>query len=304
MDKKIIVISGTTASGKSNLAINLAKSINGIIINADSMQIYDGLPILSAQPTKEDKHIVEHKLYGILKPHESNTVYKWLELAREVIDNTSKIPIVVGGTGMYISRFIDGIKFLPESDKNIREYANNLYDEIGWDEFYKIVEKIDKESVVSIKKNDKHRAVKIYEIYKISGEKLSYFESLPNEKLYNNIYHININLDREILYKRCEDRFKIMLEEINVIDEVRNFLNTNSIKDEYSITKTIGFKEIRDYLDNKISYDDMVYLSIKSTRNYAKRQYTWFKNQFKNKNFVVNDFGDFNFVLDNVAKWL
>lgn len=302
MDKKIIVISGTTASGKSALAIDVAKKINGVIINADSMQIYEGLPILSAQPTEEDKKIVEHKLYGILKSHESNTVYKWLELVKNTIDNTDKIPIVVGGTGMYISRFIDGIKFLPESDKEIRDYANNLYDELGWDAFYKIIEEIDKDSAINIKKNDKHRAVKIYEIYKISGKKLSYFESLPNEKLYNNIYHININLNRELLYKRCEERFRLML--VKAIDEVKSFLNINIVEDNYSITKTIGFKEIRDYIENKISYDDMFYLSVKATRNYAKRQYTWFKNQFKHKDLIIENIDDFNNVYSKIKNWL
>lgn len=302
MDKKIIVISGTTASGKSALAIDVAKKINGVIINADSMQIYEGLPILSAQPTEEDKKIVEHKLYGILKPHESNTVYKWLELVKNAIDNTDKIPIVVGGTGMYISRFIGGIKFLPESNKEIRDYANNLYDNIGWDAFYKIIEEIDKDSAINIKKNDKHRAVKIYEIYKISGKKLSYFESLPNEKLYNNIYHININLNRELLYKRCEERFRLML--IKAIDEVKSFLNINIVEDNYSITKTIGFKEIRDYIENKISYDDMFYLSVKATRNYAKRQYTWFKNQFKHKDLIIENIDDFNNVYSKIKNWL
>ena len=280
MDKKIIVISGTTASGKSSLAIDIARMINGIIINADSMQIYEGLPILSAQPTEEDKKIVEHKLYSVLKSCESNTVYKWLELVKNVIDNTDKIPIVVGGTGMYISRFINGIKFLPESDKKIRDYANNLYDELGWDTFYKIIEEIDKDSAINIKKNDKHRAVKIYEIYKISGKKLSYFESLPNEKLYNNIYHVN----KKYLPK--------------------GFLNINVIKDDYSITKTIGFREIRDYIENKISYDDMFYLSVKATRNYAKRQYTWFKNQFKHKDLVIEDIDCFKYVYNNIKNWL
>ena len=300
MDKKIIVISGTTASGKSSLAIDVAKKINGVIINADSMQIYEGLPILSAQPTEEDKKVVEHELYSVLKPYESNTVYKWLELVKNVIDNTDKIPIVVGGTGMYISRLIDGIKFLPESNKEIRDYANNLYDELGWDDFYKIIEEIDKDSAINIKKNDKHRAVKIYEVYKISGKKLSYFESLPNEKLYNNIYHININLNRDLLYKRCEERFRIML--INAIDEVKNFIMFNEVKDEYSITKTIGFKEIRDYIEKKITYNDMFCLSVKATKNYAKRQYTWFKNQFKYKDLVIEDLSDFKDVVNKINK--
>ena len=296
--KKIIVISGPTASGKSALAIDIAKKMNGVVLNADSMQIYKGLPILSAQPTLDDKNIVDHELYGILEPNETNTVYKWLELIRKSVDNTNRTPVIVGGTGMYITRLIEGLKPLPESDPEIRDRANKLYDKIGWDEFYKIVEKIDRESALKLKKNDKHRTIKIYEIYEISGKKLSYFESLPNEKLFDNIFHININLDRDILYKRCEDRFKLMLEKYDVIKEAENFLNKYDIKDEYSITNTIGFKEVRSYLNGEIPYEKMFALAVKATRNYAKKQYTWFKNQFKVVDFRVNDFNDFNVVLD------
>ena len=301
-NRKVLVISGPTASGKSNLAIEIAKKIGGIIINADSMQIYKGLPILSAQPSDEEKTIVEHKLYGIFEPNENNTVYGWLELVKKTIDNTTKIPVIVGGTGMYISRLIHGIRYLPETNLEIRDKANALYEKIGWDEFYKIVEKIDRDSVLKLKKNDKHRIVKIYEIYETSGQKLSYFESLPNEKLYDNIFHININLQRDILYKRCEDRFKVML--LKAIDEVNDLLKTYDIKDNYSITKTIGFKEIKNYLDGNISYDDMVIQAIKATKNYAKRQITWFKNQFEGFDLVVNSLDDYPNLVEKIISLL
>lgn len=295
MKNKIIVISGPTASGKSSLAIKVAEKLNGVILNADSMQIYEGLPILSAQPSKEDLSKIEHRLYNYMEPNESNSVFKWLELIKNNVDDIlskNKTPIIVGGTGMYISRFIYGIKHMPDSDTNIRNELNELYDNIGWDEFYNIVKNIDESSVNKLKKNDKHKLIKIYEIYKISGKKLSYFDNLPNECLYNikDILHINIMPDRDLIYNSCNLRFKIMLEELNVIDEVKDFIkyNENIFDTNSSVLHTIGLTEINDYLNNKLTYEEMYDLATKNTRNYAKRQLTWFRNQFKNLDILIN----------------
>lgn len=293
--KRIIVISGPTASGKSSLAIYLAKKINGVILNADSMQIYKGLPILSAQPNNEDLLEVEHRLYNLLEATESNSVFKWLELIKQNVDdilNKNQTPIIIGGTGMYISRFIDGIKEMPDSNEDLRNELNALYDKIGWDEFYNMVKQIDENALINIKKNDKHKLIRIYEIYKISGKTLSYFENLPNKTLYNkdNIFHINIMPEREETYNSCNLRFKIMLEELNVIEEVKHFINNNInvFNTNSSVLHTIGLLEIKDYLDNKIDYQKMYELSTKNTRNYAKRQFTWFRNQFKTLDILLN----------------
>ena len=311
-NKKIIVISGPTASGKSGLAIHLAKKINGVILNADSMQIYKGLPILSAQPDYNDLQEVEHRLYNLLEPYESNSVFKWLELAKLNVDdilNKNQVPIIVGGTGMYISRFIDGIKEMPDSNIELRNELNALYDKIGWDEFYKLVQQVDEKSLINIKKNDKHKLIRIYEIYKISGKKLSYFEGLPNKTLYdrNNIFHINIIPEREETYNSCNLRFKIMLEELGVLDEVEQFIkhNTNIFNTSSSMLHTIGLLEIWDYLNGKIDYQRMFELSVKNTRNYAKRQFTWFRNQFKTLDILLNSIinkKNINDVLTRIVK--
>lgn len=294
-NKKIIVISGPTASGKSGLAIYLAKQLNGVILNADSMQIYKGLPILSAQPNNKVLLEVEHRLYNLLEPQESNSVFKWLELIKQNIDdilNKNQTPIIVGGTGMYISRFIDGIKEMPDSNEDLRNELNTLYDKIGWDDFYNIVKQVDEKSLINIKKNDKHKLIRIYEIYKISGKKLSYFESLPNKTLYDrdNIFHINIIPEREETYNSCNLRFTIMLEELNVIEEVKQFINVNKnvFNTNSSMLHTIGLMEIKDFIENKINYQQMYELSTKNTRNYAKRQFTWFRNQFKTLDILLN----------------
>ncbi len=309
-NNNIIVISGPTASGKSFLALELVKKINGVVINADAMQIYKGLPILSAQPSNEEKNIIEHKLYGIFEPTESNSVFRWLELIKTTIDKTiknNKIPIVVGGSGMYISRLINGIRELPDTDENLRKELNELYDKIGWDEFYKIVKDIDEESLINLKQNDKHRLIKIYEIYKTSGQKLSSWEKLPNNAIFdkNKFIHINLFPDRDILYDRCEKRFKIMME--NAVNEVKNFiLNYNVFNGEkYSILNTIGLLEIKDYIDNKISFNETIDIAVKKTRNYAKRQYTWFKNQFKSLDFLINEIpnnSNINYIIGGILK--
>jgi tRNA dimethylallyltransferase len=295
MQNKVFVISGPTASGKTSLAIEVAKKFNGVVLNADSCQIYKGLPILSAQPNKEELSRVEHRLYGILEPTENNTVFKWLELIKresEEIMAKNKNVVIVGGTGMYISRLIDGIIDLPSTDLKVRKELNELYEKIGGDEFYKKVYEIDEETVLRLNKNDKHRLIKVYEIYRICGRKMSSFKDKENKKLFSDeqIIHINLFPDREILYERCERRFLNMVNNDAVIDEVRLFIE--KYKDilnngeHYYIYNTLGFREIRNYLEQKISIADAIHLSIRETKNYAKRQYTWFKNQFKNVDFL------------------
>ncbi|MDR1499077.1 MAG: tRNA (adenosine(37)-N6)-dimethylallyltransferase MiaA [Rickettsiales bacterium] len=309
-DGKIIVISGPTAGGKSYLAVELAKKINGVVLNADSMQIYEGLPILSAQPNAEDYSVVEHKLYGILPPHDSNSVFRWLELVVNSINKTfesGKIPIVVGGTGMYISRFVDGIRELPSTDEKLRSRLNEMYKNIGWNGFYEMVKKIDEESILKLKMNDKQRLIRIFEIYEISGVRMSEWEKLPNKTYFGgkDILHINISPDREILYKRCELRFEIIFK--TCIEEVKNFTTNygNIFGKKYPILNTIGLLEVKDYIEGKTDRNETLYRGIKKTKNYAKRQYTWFRNQFKNLDFLLKEIpnrDNINSIINNIIK--
>lgn len=290
---KIVVISGATASGKSELAYKIANSLDGIVINADSIQLYKNLPILSAQPNQEEQKSVNHRLYSILSPYEQNDVFTWLQKAKKEIDDSfslNKVPIVVGGTGMYISRLINGINNLPSTDENLRNDLTKIYDNIGYDNFYRMVKSIDPESLITIEKNDKQRLIRIYEIYKLSGQKASQLKKLPNMFFYErkNIFHINIIPNRELLYKRYEDRFKNIFD--SVIIEVQSFIKNypDIFEKYYPIQNTIGLLEIKKYLDNSFSYDETVYFSVKKIKNYAKRQFTWFKNQFKDVDFLLD----------------
>ena len=292
---KIIVISGPTASGKSSLAFELAKKINGCIINADSMQLYKGLPILSAQPSQREQELIEHRLYSILEPNENNSVYIWLKLVEESVNNimyNGKTPIIVGGTGMYISRLINGIKDLPTITQELRNETIELFNKRGDDKFYNVVKEIDGKAVEKLNKNDKQRLMRIYEIYKISGNNLSFYENVQNSYIFNPkaFFHINLNIDRDILYKRCKNRFELILNDAK--QEVKEFLKKYSYildrKQKYSVLSTLGLSEFIEYNNDIITEEELIENTIKTTRHYAKRQYTWFRNQFTKFDYTLN----------------
>lgn len=297
-NNKIIVISGPTASGKTSYAIKIAKKNDGVVINADSMQVYKGLPILSSQPSLDERNEVEHLLFSVLNPNDNCNVGKWLKMCQEKIEycfNNGKTPIVVGGTGMYISKLINGISQIPEVSDDIRTKVKDIYNNIGYEEFYNMVLDIDKNYVEKINLNDRQRLMRVLEIYKITGKSIQYFINKGNKKLYPDdiFFHINLNPDREILYNRCEIRFRKFIKDDNVIEEINEFVkNNNEIIEnshKYSIFNTIGLNEGIEFLNKKISFDDFIDQSIKLTKNYAKRQYTWFNNQFKNFSVRIND---------------
>jgi tRNA dimethylallyltransferase len=290
MRDKIIIISGPTASGKSGLALTLAKKINGVIINADSMQIYKGLPILSAQPTKREQENIPHLLYSYLEPTKNCSVGLWLDLAQKAINETlsqKQTPIIVGGTGMYISKLIDGIIELPKIPEQLRQETNNLFNRIGYEEFYRKIKEIDPIAVLKLAPNDKQRLTRIFEIHKLTGKKLSDLQKQPNQKLYpqEQFFHINLNPPRESLYKKCNQRFEIMFNN-GGLDEIQQFMRDypQIIQNPrfYSVSKTLGLQEIVKYINGEINREIMFTEAMQKTRNYAKRQYTWFKNQFKN----------------------
>ena len=281
---KIIIISGATASGKSKLALGLAKKCNGVIINADSMQIYQGLPILSAQPSKEDHKEAKHRLYSKFHPSESCSVGIWLKLVRKEIDLTRKVrktPIIVGGTGMYISSLIKGLSPIPNVSEDVKKEAINLYEKLGHNEFLNLVSKIDSKTTSKLNKNDKQRLLRTYEVFRQTEKPLSEWQKIKNINPYktNELFHININCPREELYKKINNRFQEMLKDGSAINEVKVFLKKypEAIENNYNIANTLGLLEIKRFIDGQISYDEMVNLATQKTRNYAKRQLTWFR---------------------------
>lgn len=285
MSERIFVISGPTASGKSGLALEFANFKDITIINADSLQIYQGLPILSSQPSLLEQKQVTHKLYSILKPQESSSVALWLRLVKDEIEKSwrqSKTPVIVGGSGMYISKLIEGINEIPETSEEIKNSVRSEFEAIGIDEFRKKLISLGEEKE-KIEKLDKQRLIRICEVLMQTGKSLSWWQNQELKTFFDReiFTHINLNPNRDLLYKNCNLRFEKMFEN-GAIQEVENLLKGN-ILTELQITKTLGFYEISDFLCGKISAEEAIAIASQKTRNYAKRQLTWFRNQLPTK---------------------
>lgn len=290
---KILIISGPTASGKSDLALKLADSKDIAIINADSLQIYQGLPILSSQPSQQEQEKVKHLLYSHFKPSETSSVAIWLKLVKASVERVwseNKLPVIVGGSGMYISKLVDGISEIPEIDEDVRKNARELFDEIGREEFQKRLVILGEDEIL-----DKQRLIRAYEVLQQTGKSIFWWQDQPLKKVLPqaNFVHVNLNLDRKKLYENCNSRFEKMLE-VGAFDEVKSLIN-QGVTDEMQITKTLGFCEIRDFLNQKISREKMIELATQKTRNYAKRQITWFRHQLPQKQIFSDSVAALNF---------
>ncbi len=281
MTRKILIISGPTASGKSDLALRLAGERDVAIINADSLQIYQGLPILSSQPSEQEFKKVKHLLYSHFLPNETSSVGIWLKLVKasvEEAERAGKLPVIVGGSGMYISKLVEGISEIPEISEAIRKDARELFDEMGEEEFRKRLLDLGEDEIL-----DKQRLIRAYEVLQQTGKSIFWWREQPLKKILPeaNFLHVNLNLDRKKLYENCNLRFEKMLK-CGAFEEVQSLIN-QGVNDEMQITKTLGFCEIRDFLNQRISREKMIELATQKTRNYAKRQMTWFRHQLPGK---------------------
>lgn len=288
MKPEVYVIGGPTASGKSKLAVELAKKINGEIISADSMQIYKEMNIGTAKITKEEMQGIKHYLIDIVSPNERYSVSNFkndAELAIEEILKKGKTPIIVGGTGLYIDSLIYGIEFQDEEiDTEYREKLNKIAENEGLEKLYNKAKEIDPEAMKKISINDKKRIIRVLEIYHKTGKTKTKqeIESRKKELKYN-FKVFAIDMDREELYSRIEKRVDMMVDE-GLIGEVKGIL------EKYNQFPTamqgLGYKETVEYLQNKISKEEMIEKIKKETRHYAKRQLTWFR---KNKTTIWLD---------------
>lgn len=290
--KKLYIICGPTASGKSYFAMKIAHMISGEIICADSMQIYKDLKILSASPSDWDKEKVLHHLYNFKNPDESFSSAAFAENASLISDRIiekSKIPIIVGGTGFYIDSLVNGISKIPEISKEYREEIIKLSEEKGLNYLYEKLKLIDPESHDRLNPNDKNRILRAYEVTCFTGKPLSYFRKQSKISPLNN-YDIKIIYlcpTREILYKNCNDRFISMIKD-GAIDEVEKLKN-KQINKISGIKNTIGYKEFCDFIDGKSSLEESITLAQTKTRQYAKRQITWFNNQLDFSEKIIYD---------------
>ena len=297
--KKIIIVAGPTASGKTSFSIKLAQNLNSAIINADSLQIYSEIPILSAQPTLAEQNNIPHHLFGYVKGDEEYSVARWIDDARANINKINS-PILVGGTGFYLKHLIFGISPVPEVPNQIRMDARNLLDEIGVENFYQLLQKIDPLMAEKIDPNNSPRILRAYEVMQATGKSINYWHQ-QNVSYYpvDNFMLIILQPDRDLLYQNCNKRFLDMLE-IGAIDEVKQLLKQN-YPPLSSIMKAHGVPELARYLANEYSLEEASIAAQQVVRNYAKRQTTWFKHQFINPNlktyFVNNPEKEFEDIL-------
>ncbi len=277
---KILIICGTTATGKTSLSIKLAKKMNGEIICADSMQIYNGLEIGTAQPTKEEMHEVKHHLVAFLPPNERFSVAQYVKAAKECINeihSRGKLPIIVGGTGLYIESLIKGIKFTEhEFDEKIRSDLNNRLEKEGIEILYNELFKIDEPYAKTLHLNQHSRIMRALEIHAQTGITMSQHlvNSIPKERPYDD-FVVNLAYDdRKELYKNIELRIDNMLDE-GLLNEAKLVYEN---KEEFTTAaQAIGYKEFFSYFENEKTLQECAELLKQSTRRYAKRQTTWFK---------------------------
>ena len=278
---KIILIAGPTASGKSNFAVSLAKKIDGEIINADSMQVYKQLRILTARPNKKEEKKIKHHLYGIINVNKNFSTGQWLKLAIikiKEIRKRKKIPILVGGTGLYFQSLINGLVKIPNIPFKIRNKIRLLQKKIGQKKFYKRLLKLDSKVKKKFDPNDVQRSIRAFEIK--THTKISMYDWFKKTKANfheSAFLKFYINFERKKLIQRIEQRTTHMIKE-GAIQEVIRF-NKAKIKKNHSAKKVIGIEEITKYLDNQIKLEQAKELIVIKTRQYAKRQATWAKNR-------------------------
>ncbi len=286
LKSKILLIYGPTASGKSLFAIKLAKKINGEIVNADSMQVYKELKILSARPLKKDFQKIKHHLYGFQSVKKNFSTGDWIKLVNQKIleiKKKKKVPILVGGTGLYFKTLIEGLVNIPNIPIKFRKKIRSLHKKIGSKKFFSELIKIDPLAKNYLNLSDTQRVIRAYEI-KIFTKKSMYlwFKNTKSNYKKESFFKIYIDYPRNDLLKRIHNRVREMIKK-GAISEVQKFIRLKVAKDK-SASKAIGIKEIREYLENKIPVKDVIEkISIK-TRQYAKRQSTWGRNNMKDWN--------------------
>ncbi|MCR4875212.1 MAG: tRNA (adenosine(37)-N6)-dimethylallyltransferase MiaA [Clostridia bacterium] len=286
--RKIIIIAGPTASGKSDLAIKIAKKLNSEIISADSMQIYKDMNIGTAKITESEMQGIKHHMLDVVNPNEEYSVSDYSNAAKKIIDrlhSENKIPIICGGTGLYIDSLLYPLS-LGAKDDAIREKLQKECDEYGPSYMHQKLEKIDKAEADKVHENNVKRVLRALEIFELTGKTKSEQSDRDKDLNYDTLL-ICLNPNRDELYHRINLRvdkmFKMGLEK-----EVRNLLNEGYTFDMQSM-QAIGYKEFKDYFDGKISLEFLMDEIKKGTRHYAKRQLTWFKRYDFTKFFDINN---------------
>ena len=276
---EIFIVAGPTASGKTSLAIKLAKKFSREVINADSLQVYKENKILSAQPSVEEQDGVTHHLFGYVNGDQEYNIAKWLEDVVPKINSIDKGSVLVGGTGFYLKHLVFGLSSMPDIPIEIRQETRQLFEELGPIDFYKILKNVDPLAASKIDKNNGHKTMRAYEVIKATNK--SILEWQQENKTYfpiNSFKLIILLPDRKKLYENCNQRFLNMLDQ-GAIYEVRHLMS-KVYSASSGVMKSHGVPELIDYLLGNCSLESSIERSQQVVRNYAKRQITWFKHQF------------------------
>lgn len=284
----IHIIAGPTASGKSARALDLARDIDGVIINCDSLQIYDGLHVLTAQPPQEDLEQAPHLLYSHLHPNDPCSAGNWREIVEPIIHNVindGKAPIIVGGSGLYIRALTEGLSPMPDIPKDIRDAAVAMQEKLGNPAFHDALKKRDPIMADRFHPFHTARLVRAWEVLEATGKSLSEWQKLSRLTPPKN-WRFNIDIiipERPTQHKRCNDRFLWMLDH-GALEDVESFamlIENGTVNDNVPLQNALGYRELLAYIKGDIEKDIAIEKAQARTRQYAKQQVTWFRNQLK-----------------------
>lgn len=301
----LIILTGPTGVGKTELSIKLAKELDGEIISADSIQVYKYMDIGSAKIMPDEMQGVEHHLINFLEPDEEFNIFLFKEYAKAAMDKIyakGKIPIIAGGTGFYIQSVLYDIEFNIEEDENkeVRSKYMELAKEHGNAYVHKLLEEIDPESAATIHANNLKRVIRAIEYYEHSGEKISEHNKREAKKTSPYDFHYFVlNRNRDVLYQRINDRVDIMIKN-GLVDEVRKLLDMGYSRDLTSM-QGIGYKEIVEYLEDEITLEEAIQKIKLDTRHFAKRQLTWFRRE---KTVTMLNYEDFDDNTDKICEYI
>lgn len=284
----IHIIAGPTASGKSARAMEIAGDENGVIINADSMQVYDALPVLTARPSEEEQAQAPHRLYAVIPPWESCTAQRWRDMAIAEIEKTLKAgqtPMLVGGTGFYIKALTHGLSPMPDIAPETRAEIMALQEKLGNPGFHDALAEIDPVMAERLDPNDTQRLIRAYEVIKESGKSLAEWQNMPAQGPPENwefSYHV-ILPERHVLHEKINNRLDQMVDE-GALDEVReldDMIQDGKVPPDAGVTMAYGFRPLRDYIHGKKTLEEAIEGTKAEIRQYAKRQTTWLRHQIK-----------------------
>ena len=287
---KAVIICGPTGSGKSSLALNLAEKFKGVIINADSVQIYREIKVLSGRPTSDDYRQAPHRLYGVMSIFKPCTLGIWRKMALETIkacDLSGHLPIICGGTGLYIKFLLNELSPIPDIPPSIKLEAREKLEKLGNENFRELLLKNDPVSAYQIKLGDTNRLLRAWEVFTATTKPLSYWHEQSRETgSKDKFFKVCLMPKREVLYSKCDKRFLDFVE-LGAIEEAEA-LNFITASPELPASKTLGLLELIKYTKGELELNEAIEQAQRTTRRYAKRQLTWFRHQF-DEDFLIQN---------------